>query len=406
MLELQLIAAACASRTTAALVFNHVEHKAKGFNREYSIVLRAVEAYYMRDPDATHVDYALLAEQIGEMTPNPKHRDRFISILKDASECDVSVNNVGAMILAYKRGRAGDMLAAALANREDVTDLLEEYNRLSNAVSLEDAVLADTKPISHENIEQLISDYVNRENGLRLYPKALDKRLDGRLQRGHHVTTFAPPETGKTALNVTLACGFARQGLKVLYMINEDREEDIFFRHVSCITGMPFRDVEADPNRAVRLAMDRGIDNIIVVGMSPGDGKVVEALLEKYDPTVGIVDQLINLTYKGDSLTQTLGRGARDMRTLAKRHDKLMIDTCQGADSASNKSVLDMGDVYMSNTEVPAQADLMIGIGCNPEERASGVRILSLPKNKISGDKTPIITRLDEATSRYISAGD
>jgi hypothetical protein len=401
-----MLAAACASRAAATLIFDHLDYKGKSFNREHAVVMKAVQAYYARDGDATHVDYAILAEQIAEVTPNPKHRDRFVAILKDASELDVSVGNVTNMILAYKRGRAGDMLAAALANREDATELLEEYNRLANATSLEDAVLADTRTIDHSNIASIIDEYINVEGALQVYPKALGSRLDGRLRPGHHVTTFAPPETGKTALNITMSCGFAMQGAKVLYAINEDREEDIFFRHVACMTGMPFHEVAANPAKAVSLAMDRGIDNIYVVGMSPGDTKVITALLEKYDPDVVFIDQLINLAYKGDSLTQTLGRGARDMRTLGKRYNKIMIDTCQGADSATDKSVLEMGDIYMSNTEVPAQADVLIGIGGNPEQRQEGLRILSLPKNKISGNKQPVIVRLNESISRYSSAGD
>ena len=62
----------------------------------------------------------------------------------------------------------------------------------------------------------------------------------------------------------------------------------------------------------------------------------------------------------------------------------VVVSVTQAGDSAHNKAALDLGDVDFSNTGIPAQADVMIGLGANQNHKDAGELVISLPKNKVS----------------------
>ena len=58
-----------------------------------------------------------------------------------------------------------------------------------------------------------------------------------------------------------------------------------------------------------------------------------------------------------------------------------------------------MGDIDSSNTGIPAQADILIGLGANAQDVDMGRRIISLPKNKRGGNHDNFPVQVDLATS-------
>ena len=65
--------------------------------------------------------------------------------------------------------------------------------------------------------------------------------------------------------------------------------------------------------------------------------------------------------------------------------------------------MLDGGDIDFSNVGIPAQADLLIGIGCNAEYEQQGLRMLTLIKNKIGAVEDHFPAKIVKALSRYVS---
>jgi hypothetical protein len=86
-----------------------------------------------------------------------------------------------------------------------------------------------------------------------------------------------------------------------------------------------------------------------------------------------------------DNYVLKLEEAATQARTWAKKYSCVVVSVTQAGDSASGKAVLDLGDVDYSNTGIPAQADVMIGIGASEAQRNAGEVMISLPKNKVSG---------------------
>jgi KaiC/GvpD/RAD55 family RecA-like ATPase len=208
----------------------------------------------------------------------------------------------------------------------------------------------------------------------------------------------------KTGTVINIACGGAREGKKVLYGINEDRPEDIIIRKVSNLSGMTKRQIHDNPQLANKLAYENGFGNITVISMSPGSLSQLESSIEKYQPDIVVVDQLRNLKVKADNRVNQLEYAATGVRNLGKAADVLMVSVTQAGDSADGKAVLEMGDVDFSNTGIPAQADLMLGVGVTPELEAEGLRVFSMPKNKISGDHGNFPVRVIPQLSRVVSA--
>jgi hypothetical protein len=208
---------------------------------------------------------------------------------------------------------------------------------------------------------------------------------------------------GKTAFTINLGSGVARYGKRVMHLINEDRKEDVYLRYVCNLSGMDKHGVRDDPSLAQSKAGAAGLSNVIVIAIKPGTPDQIKRLIQKYQPDVVIVDQLRNLQVKADSRVNQLESAATAMRNIGKQENVLMVSVTQAGDSARDKLILDDGDIDFSNTGIPAQADLLIGIGCNEEYKASGQRIINLIKNKIGAVEEHFPVKIFEPLSRYTS---
>ncbi len=64
--------------------------------------------------------------------------------------------------------------------------------------------------------------------------------------------------------------------------------------------------------------------------------------------------------------------------------------------------MLDLGDVDYSNTGIPAQADVMIGLGATNRNVQRGEIVISLPKNKVSGKHEYFAVLVEPTLSQLI----
>jgi KaiC/GvpD/RAD55 family RecA-like ATPase len=218
------------------------------------------------------------------------------------------------------------------------------------------------------------------------------------------VTVFARPEAGKTAFALTLATGFAKRGHKVLYVINEDPAPDIMIRAIQMAAGRSREALTADPTGSERAALAAGVGNLYVRELAPGTLAEIDRLVRKYGPAVLVVDQLRNVHgAKTDNFTQKLDQVAQGVRALGKKYGLVTIGVTQAGDSARGKAVLDDGDIDSSNTGIPGAADVLIGIGMTEQLQQSGLRMLSLCKNKANFVHGHFQVRVDPMTGRMQS---
>jgi KaiC/GvpD/RAD55 family RecA-like ATPase len=381
--EQAVLAACIADRGAYDKIGDHVQEG--DFTEQAAMVLRAVREYYERDGAAVSVDPEMLTREIVRGVANPKHQRVFESLISNIVSLKVSPGNVVHDFIAVRRDAVGAKLSVALASCDDdevIRKLMDEYEGWCSAEKLADD---EEMVVRGASVRELVTSHFTDEGLIRMLPSSLNDRLDGGLRRGHHVVVFARPEVGKTMFVINLMSGFLRDGHTVLYVGNEDPLPDIVMRVISRLTGMVSAEIRASPDKADELARSAGYDNLILAALCPGTPKEIEGLVLEYKPDVVVIDQLRNLHVREESRVIQLEKSATAMRNLGKRHSVLVVSVTQAGDSASGKSVLDMGDVDFSNTGIPAQADLMIGIGMSQQDELSGRRVLSLAKNKRTG---------------------
>jgi archaellum biogenesis ATPase FlaH len=382
--ERKLLAAAMSGRPAFDAVDRYLDEA--DLTEPGRLVLDQIKAYYERDPEAKLVDIENLRGLVLQTVSNPKHKQTFETIMDALGDTEVSGINVVHELIGAKQEALGAKLSQALAagDQEGVLDMMEEYTELSSATSLgEDEKESDL--LNAPRISELMGDNAGEGHLIPMYPRSLNERLDGGLLRGHHVVIFARPEMGKTMFLCNLVGGFLAANLRVLYIGNEEPIEDTGLRMMGRITERTRYEVLADEAFTEQLADERGYQNLYMKRLTPGTPREIEALVREVQPDVLIIDQLRNVQMKEDNIVRQLEKAANAVRQIGGRHNCLVLSVTQAGDSASGKSVLDMGDVDSSNTGIPGACDVMIGIGASGEDEASGRRVLSLPKNKRSG---------------------
>lgn len=409
-MELELLKCSLNSRDDYQLITQHIDVKTGGrkssaYSSEFQVLMDRVGKYYERDPTAENASIEVIGAQIEESVRSEKLVTRLKEILSEAAGSSVSVANVREVVLLAQEQEVADKLAAALVagDRAKADTLITELQTLR-----ENSLLAQEEEddvLNCVDLSALMESEYDPVNVIQIYPKSLNDRLDVGARKGHHIVIFGLTNLGKTGFNVNLGSGVAYQGKRVLHLINEDRERDVYVRYVSNLSGMTKHEIRDDPQGANEKARARGLDNVFVKAIRPGTPDQIKHFISRYEPEVVIVDQLRNLQMRAENRTNQLEAAATAMRNLAKQCNVLMVSVTQAGDSARNKLVLDSGDVDSSNVGIPAQADLLIGIGADEAAKAEGVRWLSIIKNKISGDESHFPVKINTMLSRYTNVG-
>lgn len=371
----------------------------RDFGEFGKLVVTHAAQFYKRDPAAESVDLAVLESALLRSVASPKHGDSIVRYVRDLPGA-ASAANIAEEYRALKRHNLGLSLAANLGagKHGDATDvLIERYRDLG---------------VEHETdsdrltVDQLL-ETVGEGKRIPTSIGRLNRALDGGLLRGHNITIYGRPESGKSAFAVNLAAGWLRQGLRVLYTGNEEPIRDLQLRFIARLSGVSLRTLRADP-AALIAAADRAngaYELLIAKQLTTGKPAEIEALVRAKRPDVLVIDQLKNLKVPGVfNRAEALDNIAGEVRRLGIAYNMLTVSVTQAKGEAQGRLILEQGDIEWSSTGIPGAADLLIGIGVNQEYDAACKRMISLPKNKISGrhDVFPLFTDFDR--SAYMSA--
>lgn len=372
-----------------------------------SITLHLIDLvgeYYATDKSASKVDVEILTDRFARQAQSEKLTNHVKSILSALPE--VSDGNVLRELREVKAYRLGLKLAQAFTSGTtgpEVQKLVRNYLDITETTSTSPE---DDEEPSDFTVEALVRKSFNSDGLIKLLPHSLTEHLDGGARPGHHILVFAPTEMGKTLVVINMVKGFTLQGLRTLYIGNEDPIADLQMRYITCIVGRPKADIIKYPQRAQEILDRRNYKNAIFAPLAPGTFRKIRDLVSRFKPHVVVLDQLRNIDVFSENRTQALEKAATEARNLAKGMGVLVISVSQAADSASGKRILNRGDVDSSNVGIPGQTDLMAGIGADEEMEKMGMRMFSFPKNKISGNHNPIEIIIDPQTSRVLEAAN
>lgn len=381
--EVKVLGACLHDRQAYKTLRRHIDEK--DLSDRGQVVYSEIERWYENDAAAQSCDPEVISERLAAQFP--KHGDLFREIVKKCQP--VSGANVSSAFLNFKKRAVSSALIQALA--ADDTAKAEALSKKYQELVLGESRIQERegKIFKGSSSEALVQS-VRPENLMRLHPAVLNDAIGGGLPRGAHVLVFAQPEVGKSLVSINIASGFLHDGRSVLYVGNEDPAELMLLRFKSRLSGMPRRAILDDCAKADELASKHGFDNLTFAALSPGNMHDLEYLVDEHKPDILVCDQLPNLQAPNLSKVEKLEWLAQQMRNLCKSRNIVGISVCQAADSAKDKLVLDMGDVFFSNVAIQAQVDVMIGIGMDKTAEAAQIRVLSLCKNKLNGNHTPV----------------
>lgn len=399
MKEKHVLASTIQSREAFNAIERHVGHN--DLSEQGWIVWQGVRDYYENDGGCQRIDTELLSEAVARTVSADKHKDMFRNLCTSLGTFECSPANIVTDFLAQRREVTGQELANILLTGGDATALINEYTDLQLADALDEG---DDGPEVRVglSVEELCEVGFDQENLIEIWPPTLNARLDGGCKPGHHIILFARPEMGKTMAVIEMIAGFLQQGLTTLYVGNEDPMDDVNMRVINRLSGMNKFDVMNSPNKADARAREKNYELLIMAALTPGTPREITSLIETHRPEVLVLDQLRNLNMSQDNYVLALEQAAKQARQWAKRYSCVVVSVTQAGDSAEGKAILDMGDVDYSNTGIPSQADLMIGLGANKKNQSRGEIVISMPKNKISGKHEYFAVLTDPQLSQLI----
>lgn len=395
MLERKLVSAALRSRSAFDTIA--ASPLPEAFEEPVAPLWAAIREFYERDPGADTADPVLIAGTVARASLNPKRGREYETLVRELAAEEVSVENVRAYVSGALKDKAGMALAAAIAGRKPEPEVDEALRGFEEARALGAPEEAEDGP----SFRGVLRKRVDAKGRHIVSPRVLNEHIAGGVLPGHHIVIFGRPESAKTALAITMACGFARRGLKVLYIGNEDPVQDLMVRMITNLTNKTVAEIAEDPDKWELEALKAGAANIVVKATSPGTIREIEALIKAHKPKVLVVDQIRNISNgKADNFTNLLDRNAQAIRALAKRYGLVAISVTQAGDSASGKALLEMGDVDSSNTGIPGAADVMLGVGVTEALDTAGQRMVNLCKNKLGGIRNHVLLDFDPFRSK------
>lgn len=401
MNERLVVSAALKDRKSWEKIKSYLD-PASEMSPEAATLLKLAGEYYQTDSEATSCSLEIIKSRL-ERTIVSNKLTKVLGAILDSLP-DVSAVNLANEVLAVKRHAVGLKLASALSaggSGASVDELISTYTGMLEVPGgLESS--SDLSPVTGISVRSLFEEHFNPENLIKIYPKSLNERLDGGARPGHHILLFAQTEMGKTLVAINMVAGFLYQRKRVLYIGNEDPAPDILLRLGCRLSGLNKYEIRENPDLAQRRIDERAAGLFTLAPMAPGTFGAIDRLCADLDPDVVILDQLRNIDVKSENRTQALERAATEARNLGKRRGVVVISVTQAGDSASGKRILSRGDVDGSNVGIPGQCDAMVGVGADENMERNNVRMLSFPKNKLSGNHEPITVTIDPQLSKVI----
>lgn len=405
MLDAQVVAACLASREAYERVAPFLTKS--DFTPAGAFWWELVRDWYDSDRTAATVTRSALEQLGATRITNPKHRESLMGFLNELPTPD-SPANIASVLLELKRHNVGLELATAIASQDQkkVRVLLPQFDALMACTELRKDT--PTQIAYAVSVEELFRK-VDSANRVPLAPALLNERIGGGALPGHHILIFGRPEAGKSTFAINMAGSLVRRGKRVLYIGNEDQIDILKSRMLSRVTGLTWEEAERRPDEAAKLFRQRnGEDCLRMAQARHATANDLRKPIEEFEPEILVLDQIRNLHSDDENMTQSLNKIAIQVRGLLLDYGLIGVSVTQANDRTERHGQqppawLGMADVDSSRTGLPAQADLMLGIGCDSDLQARNQRAISLPKNKLSSapnSHSGFIVTLDTARSK------
>lgn len=380
--------------------------KQADFTREAYSIVRVIDTYYSEHTES--LSLAVLTNLF--FSQNFKDSDYYKGVFNALEELKDDTS-FGDLLRSFKTKRLCEDISVlayeVVEGKKTVKDLHTVIDRLDSPVdeSKFDFVTMDPDALFKESYEQ---------PGLNWRLKCLRKSL-GPLRRGDFGIIFARPETGKTTF-LASETSYMLDQLKpedgpIIWFNNEEQGAKVQVRVIQAYFAVTTKELNEKRNLINEFSAKFG-EKFRLLDDTKGtlDKYLVEAVCEKYSPSLVLFDQIDKVGgFSSDREDLRLGQIYIWARGLAKRYCPV-IGVCQADGSGEGEEFLTMANLSNSKTSKAAEADWICGIGASHESGKHNIRGISIPKNKLLGDKEtdetwrhkPSTVLIRSAIQRYI----
>ena len=366
------------------------------FSEAGKFVVTAIGEQYKRDEHCYAASVDVLRSQAERRFGKGSMADSIMDFVSTFPD-DVSGVNTVEEYRLLRLARCSTTLATLLAtgqHGDETATLLDKYKRLSSGEEGD-----EFKPrLDAEDFED------DESQRIKISPTSLNSYIGGGVLRGHNITVYGRPDSGKSLFAINQAAYACKQGYRVLYVANEEPAADITRRLLSRLAGIDIEKLRMREN--LLRALDKAgepYENWYLFHRAGVTARDISRQAARIKPDFLIVDQLKNVATNADNRALQLDTLARQVRELGIEHECVTMSVTQAGESAHMKLNLQMNDVEWSNTGIPGAADLMIGIGLDEEYLATDKRMLSVPKNKVNGKHGAFPVWIDPQRTAFLS---
>lgn len=345
------------------------------------VILALLDDWY-----ATH-ESSISLEELSYLLLTRWERDKVSLLIQTLSDLPLS-EPVLAYLEDLKRKQLLEQIS--LTSYEATTGKNVTHKLHDLFAKLGDVRVEEKEHFVDDGLEELLHNTF-KEEGLRWRLKTLNRML-GSLRPGDFGFFVARPETGKTTLLASEVTHMAGQIPEnkgpILWFNNEEQGRKVKLRVYQAALGVSLMDLLRNPQEADRKYQELTHGKIKIYDNASIQRKAVEAICNKYNPSLIIFDQLDKVQgFTSDRDDLRLGAIYQWARELAKIHECPVIGISQAPGEAEGVQWLTMNHIASSKTSKQAEADWIVGIGKLEDPSYNKVRYLSVMKNKLTGDR-------------------
>lgn len=312
--------------------------------------------------------------------------DECKSLASDIIVSDIESNTIEELFKTVKQRNVANQVAIkaleVAEGKVSFDDLLSfvDDNKVVEIVSVDD--------INILNLDITTYDLGDEASDVNWSLEFLRKAV-GPLRKGNLVHVFAAPEVGKTAFWVNQVAHWLQTTTgNICVFFNEEAGQEVVLRIYAAVFDIDYSKIEYNKENLKNKFFELYGNRLVFVDEAQLTFGKIERVLQKYKPIVAIVDNSDKVKVKAqDRKDLELHNIYKGMRELAKEYCPIVtIGHCDV--TGYHKEYLDMDSMSNSKVGKPAEMDLIIGIGMKAEGGLN--RYLSIPKNKLRGDKNTI----------------
>lgn len=366
---------------------------------------KILEEAYARDRNARSIDrttFGLLGKQA---IPSPKQEAILMAVLEGLESSVSPINTVHIALELKRKNLTAEFASASMSGDKKKADkLLSDLNAIWSADGFEQeqAEWNDARATNE------LFDRVGQAQRIPFGCPAINNKLGGGLLPGHHVVIFGRTEVGKSTFVIDSTVRLLKSNQRVLYIGNEDQIDILKLRVVGRYLRKTQAELESADRSEVASAFSEAESNLLMTQLHSGGVDSIRERVLEWKPDVLVVDQIRNLTGAEDGMTQRMEQNAIKIRSLLLECGIVGVSVTQANDRSERHGqeppvFLQTGDVDSSRVGLPAQADVMLGIGANRDMQARGERYISFAKNKCSSAQdahTGLVVNFDLGISR------